>query len=569
VAALAALCAASPAAAKALPLLGHHGRWLTDPQGRVVILHGAQIDRSPYAAKINRVDISDENVRFMGAQGFNVARVSLLYSSVEPQLGRFDQGYLDSHLDLDRRLAAAGIYDLLELHQGQYGPVVNGGGFPDWMTDTSGMPNTYEPYARGYIDNPAQNAAWDNFWRNAPAADGVGFQDHFAAGLRHISERFSRAPGLLGIEILNEPWPGSLWALCASPFGCPPGGFDQTALTAFYRRTVRAIRAADPKHAIVYEPNLLFDFGAQTQVGAIGDDNVVFAFHPYCLGRAPGLTSFPDPIGACGINDEFVFANVAAYAARSGHALLMDEWGNDTDRAFNDRVAAEADRHMLGWSYWSYEDCCNSPAAIVKDPAQPPTAPGNLRRDILDALVRAYPQAIAGTPTSWSYDPKAERFALAYSTKRVAGGTFADGAVTQIEVPPLHYPTGYDVAINGGTVVSAPDADPLLVRATTGADRVALTVTPAAHHPAPAGIPGRCVDPPRRVRIAATRAHVVRSKITVAGQRVKTVRGRYARRPRLPAGLTNGTVVRIDARTSRGRHITVAGRMADCRFARD
>src|SRR5207237_8814180 len=139
--------------------------------------------------------------------------------------------------------------------QGEYSTVVGGDGFPDWMTNTSGKPNNHHPFAGGYLDNPAENAAWDNFWANTAASDGTGLQSHYAHGLNRIGRALAHAPGLTGVEILNEPWPGSRWPTCFGSAGCPTGGFDETSLTSFYRRVVPALRAADPHHLIAYEPN--------------------------------------------------------------------------------------------------------------------------------------------------------------------------------------------------------------------------------------------------------------------------------------------------------------------------
>lgn len=473
---------ASSSTAAALPLLSHHGRWLTDPLGRVVILHGLQIDHWEPSAPVNEVDLSPDNVQFMASMGFNVARVSLTYSGVAPAPGSFDQSYVDSFLAFDQELAGAGIYDLLDMMQGEYSQAIGGWGFPAWMTITDGAPNTDTPFPNGYEENPAEYTAWDNFWADTTDATGIGLQDDYAAGVHKIAELFAGAPALLGVEILNEPWPGVSWPSCATPAGCPL--FDQ-ALTAFYRRVAPAIRSADAKHLIVYEPNIFFDYGAATQLGDVGDPNALFAFHNYCLdavasgveGLGNGETP-SDPLQLCGLDENQVFTNAEARASTSGDALLMDEWGNTTDTTVLDRVAAEADARMVGWSYWAYEDCCASAAAVVRNGTEPPTSPGNLNSAVLDALARPYPQAIAGTPTAWSFDPVSKVFALNYSTSRVGGGNFPGGTVTRVEVPALQYPTGYAVTVTGARVVSAPNAPALLLQTNPGAGTVTLKVTP-------------------------------------------------------------------------------------------
>ena len=63
-------------------------------------------------------------------------------------------------------------------------------------------------------------------------------------------------------------------------------------------------------------------------------------------------------------------------------------------RPLIERMTGEADADMVGWSYWAYEDCCNSPGAIVADGSQPPQAQNNLRRPLLDALVRQVQDSI-------------------------------------------------------------------------------------------------------------------------------------------------------------------------------
>jgi len=449
----------------------------------VVILHGVQIDKWAANGPVNIVDLSPENVAFIAQSGFNLVRLSMTFSGVEPEPGSFDQSYVDSFLAFDGELARHGIYDLLDMMQGEYSQLVGGWGFPNWMTIIGSTPNTQTPFPNGYEVNPAQYVAWDSFWSNATTADGIAVQADYISGLERIAASFASAPALLGIEIFNEPWPGSQWPSCANPIGCPL--FDQLVLTPFYRKAVRAIRSADPSHPIAYEPNIFFDYGANSQLGAIGDSNGLFAFHNYCLDAVvagaeglPNGQTFSDPLQLCGVGENLVFANALARASSSGDAILMDEWGNTNDTTVITRITAAADKYMVGWSYWAYEDCCGSLGAIVKDGTEPPTALGNLNTPVLDALVRPYPQVIAGTPIGWSYDPDERRFVFRYSTRPVGGENFPPGTVTTIEVPQRHYPDGYRASVSGARIVSAPGADHLELEASDGARTVSVVVTP-------------------------------------------------------------------------------------------
>ena len=565
------LCAAamlSPAAAArgdALPVLSHHGPWLTDAQGRVAILHGVQIDRfAPGTPNEGWIDVPPEGVRFIGAQGFNVARVSIGYAGVEPQPGRFDDGYLDQFLAFDGQLAGAGVYDLVDMMQGQYSAEVGGGGFPDWMAITDGAPNVPRPFPQGYLVNPAEERAWDNFWSNSPASDGVGLQDHYVRGMQRLARAFESQPAFLGFDLLNEPWPGSQWPSCANPAGCPV--FDQS-LNAFYRRLIPALRRDDPRHLVFYEPHALFDEGAATNIGSIGDPNAVFTFHNYCLGDQPGLPQ-ADPGQNCGIEEEMVLANAEAQARPNGDGLLEDEWGNTPSVPLLVRMAAEADEHMIGWSYWAYEDCCKSPGAIVYDGAKAPTDKGNLNLPVLKALVRPYPKLIAGTPSPWTYDATSGVFELRYSTRGVAGAAFPSGADTEVELPALQYPTGYSLRVDGADVVSAPDANLLRLANLAGAHTVELTVAPAQHHPRGSELPGDCPANTSLAILVGGRAdaRVIRVAIHVNGQRVTKVRGRRLRRIALPPGLADGSSIQLFARRSDGRLVKISREVRDCRL---
>lgn len=473
-----ALLACGPAAhaAGALPLLSHHGRWLTDPQGRVVILHGLQIDRWAANRRVNIVDLDPANIDLMADNGFNAARMNVTWSGYESVINAPDEPYLDPFVALDAALAGHGIYDLVTSMQGQYAESLNGWGFPEWTVFTDGAPNGNQPFGQGYVANPAQERAWDNFWANVQASDGRGIQDHYADWLGRLATRFADKPGVLGIDVLNEPWPGSMYGSCSSPTGCPPQGFDQTALTAFSQKAIQAVRAKDPKHLVFYEPNLLFDYGSQTGLGKMDDPNVVFAYHVYCLAYAALGTG--DPGNNCGTGEVLSMDNAEAYAKQTGAGLLLDEVGNNADHAVNDRLAAEADAHMVGTSFWALEDCCNSAAAVVADGSKPPTAPGNLRTDVLDALVRAYPRTIAGTPTSWSYDPDKQTFALDYAPALVGGGSAA-GMQTEVFVPALHFDHGYRTQVTGAAIVSPAGSGLLRLCNLPGATAVSVRVTPA------------------------------------------------------------------------------------------
>ena len=79
----AASSAAGASASVELPL-GHAGRWITDDQGRVVVLHGLNMvyKRPPYAP--DAIGFGDDDAAFLAREGFNAVRVGVIYKAVEP-----------------------------------------------------------------------------------------------------------------------------------------------------------------------------------------------------------------------------------------------------------------------------------------------------------------------------------------------------------------------------------------------------------------------------------------------------------------------------------------------------
>ena len=479
-AAAAAALALAPAVHAAEPRepLGHEGRWITDAHGRVVILHGAAVVPDGFAEKpfetAEEAGFRKADARVLARNGFNVVRLGAFYGGYEREPGQFTESYLDSFVRTQRLLARRGIFTLFDFHQDMLNPRYQGRGFADWFIQDDGMPNMPQAgFPGNYFLNSALNRAYDNLWANLPAPDGVGLQDHFAEGWRRVAARFAGRDHVAGYDILNEPWPGADWATCASTEGCPSGGFDQTDLTAFHNRVIAAIRMADRRHTVYYEPNLQFDVGAKTGHEKVDDPNAGFSFHNYCLGAAPGLPHAPDPTEICKDQGERrVFENAEAHVEKTGATLLMTEFGDVQDATIHTRVTELADEYMVGWTVWGW---FRAAGQIKQDPAKPPT-PDNLNREVLAAVVRPYPRIVAGTPASYSFEPETKRFEAAFSTT-MPNGRRARRRLSEIFVPRLHYGRTYEVAVKGARITRGRGTQRLELRARRRAKSVTVTVT--------------------------------------------------------------------------------------------
>jgi endoglycosylceramidase len=457
----------------------------------VVILHGVNMvyKRPPYYPAAG--GFSDDDATFLERNGFNTVRLGVIYKAVEPSPGTYDDGYLAQIAATEENLAAHGIFSLLDFHQDLYNERFQGEGWPDWAVQDDGLPNMPQfGFPGNYLGMPALNRAFDHFWANDPGPGGVGLQDRYAAAYRHVAQQFAGAGHALGYDLMNEPWPGSVYPSCTNPAGCPV--FDSTTLTDFTKRVIAQIRAVDPQKLTWYEPLLTFDFGAQTSLGPTGDANAGMSFHDYCL---PG--AFGGPTGAsCSTLEDLPFQNAEGRSQATGDALLLTEFGATDDLDTIQRIIDDADRHMVGWQYWHYCGCDDpttqgaTSQAVVDDANQPPTG-SNVRLAKLAVLSRPYPQVVAGTPQHYGFDPPSSRFELAYSTTGPAGRSFvpvaigpgplvpADSPQSEIYVPASHYPGGYEPEVDGAGIASAPNAQLLKLVACPGRAQVSLNLRPA------------------------------------------------------------------------------------------
>jgi endoglycosylceramidase len=461
------LVAAAPATAEPI---AHAGRWMVDGDGKVLIVHGVNMPSKWGPATPDGLGFGEDDAQLISSLGFNAVRLTVERYKAEPKPGQFDDAYLAHFADTIRLLADHGLFALVDFHQDEWGPTFMDNGFPDWMTFTDGLPNLYEVGFPGqYVANPALNRAFDHFWKNDDH-----LQDEDAAILAHVAARLKDAPGLLGWEVINEPWPGTAYPRCFHiPLGCP--GFDKGAYSGYYAKTIPAIRAADPKHLIWYEPLVSFNYGVPTHVTPPKDPELGFAFHDYGLCSASSDSGLPVSFGTdCGAEDKLVLSNAERHSAATGSALMETEFGATHDTAAIGQQLGAYDQHMVPWMFWSYTsyvDHTDANGNLL------PASDANVDQAIASTLGRPYPRLVAGTPEAWSYDPAAHTLTAKWSTTRAGGGgSFGTGAVTEIAAPAIAYPHGYTASVSGGHVVSDADAPVLLVAQDAGAQEVSATV---------------------------------------------------------------------------------------------
>jgi endoglycosylceramidase len=446
--------AALAAQVPSLSRIEQHGRWLLDDQGRIVMLRGGNLHLPGDGGPDGRPDAGTP--RKLADKGFNGVRLVLFFDRLMPEPGNVDVSYLDEIARAVAGYREAGVYVLLDVHQDEYGPAVGVRGMPAWATFADGHEPKRQPFPAGYFSDPAIHAAFDNFWRNKPVpGTGKGVQDLYIEGVAALAARFRDETAVFGIDVMNEPFPGSR---CNQPdpavAHCPE--LERELLAPFYRRAGDAIARAAPQTIVFVEPFML--------QGALG---------------VPIATPPPGAIAKRGLSfhQYGTFAQIRRrgndYALKSalatGSAPLNTEWGFTNDPQVWTAQAEEFDELLIPWLAWA-----RGPFAPIVDERLP--AAGNDNREAtLRALARPYPRATAGTPSRLAFDGASGTLDFAYSTAAPAGRALS-GELTEIVMPAPNFPAGYTVSIEGegARVVSAPDAPVLQLRAAAGANEVRL-----------------------------------------------------------------------------------------------
>ncbi len=457
--------------------------------------------------------------------GFNVVRLGIIWAGLEPGpagahaddpaycaphvpgtpfpgLGAADpynQATIDAYLQqVDTTvslLAHEGIRVLIDMHQDVYSAVFSnsggsppweGEGAPAWATCTSGAPFTSpSSWAHGYED-PAVESAFDHFWANDVRAN---LQGQYIRMYTAVAGHFRDNADVIGYELFNEP---------IDPTVLAPPEFDRK-LTCFYAgRTYApascaatappsqapnvgiapALLGADPHHLVFYEPPVTFNDGVPETAGVAGPlpfDRLVFAFHDY--GAAAQSPSGNCTSPACGPQESAVLDEAASSRAATstsqpgGPAWMLTEFGAEAYAPDIGRVAAYADDHLLSWVYWSglqlHDPTGTTTEALIDDQTRQPD-PQRAK-----VLARVYAEAVAGTPMGQSFDPESAHYDMTYAADR------GIQAPTVIVVPTAwQYAGGYHACVSGGSVVSPPNADRLLVRNSANAGTVSVTVVP-------------------------------------------------------------------------------------------
>lgn len=459
-------------AAAALPALGVRAATggspavITDVNGRQMLLRGVNVNQlvdyyAPTPGRATVRPLGDGDFAAMAALGFDVVRLGISWSELEPTRGRYDQGYLDRIRATVAMAARHGLYTVIDMHEDAWGPaiaapagtvcpsgstpVLGYDGAPAWATLTDGAARC-QTLSRDLT--PATARAFSAFYH-----DSDGIQTELVRTWAMLARTFAAEPSVAGYGLLNEPGLGE-----------DPPATSSVLLGAYENRAVQAIRQAERQasggfpHLVFVEPSVLWSglgFDAAPPRGFSADPYLVFAPHLYSesltvdrsLDRSTGLTL---------VSVERGFALAEQQAQAYGMPLWVGEWGwfgptTDSsadpsgDPAMLRRFAAAEDQARIGEAYWVWRQACGSPESdprarvvgnlVAVDCATGKDVPASAGTTAV--LGRAYPRAVPGTLTSLSSETTSDTSSKAFALTGEAPAATAAGPACTLD---LWYP---------------------------------------------------------------------------------------------------------------------------------
>ncbi len=376
--------------------------------------------------------------------GLNLLRLPVNWSAIEPEPGAYNDAYALRIMDVITACHEAGVYTFVDIHQDAYSKHIGEDGAPLWAI----VPPPDE-LLEGPLEDLSDRRASAQVLRSFRSFfdNEEGLQDAFADMATWLIEEIGETPGLVGLEIFNEPVV-----------------FDDDKLDAFHVLVGEAVRAVNPDLPLGFEPDAIRNFADSDPTAHPRPfDNAIYAPHHYTEVFTTGWES-----GDVERLRDSV-ADIATEARIHGAHPLVGEFGNDLEAPNGELWFVESleayDEHRLSWAMWLYEEWSQDAWGLYDfvDEGDGP-ARAALREDMAALIARPFPQAIAGALTSVAYDVEARTLTVGMT----GDGVHTIGASTRAWPDPptvtcdgseVEYDVGpgrIEVDCTGSTLVVAP-----------------------------------------------------------------------------------------------------------------
>ena len=434
-----AACGGDPAPPRTSPLWSD-GAHLRDADGRIALLRGINarvegvFDVTFDDGRIPLEEIpplTADDCRRMRELGFDLLRLPINWSGIEPDDDAWDEAYLALVDDAIACAGDAGLFVIVDLHQDAYSKEIGEDGAPLWAI----VPEP-EMLLEGPLDDLQErrlsrqvSRAFETFF---DPSDPAGLQAEFLEMLEVVGARWAEHPAVIGFEIFNEPQTGA----------------DE--LDVFQFAAAARLRAAAPGKLVFFEPTALrnlVDFVPIPQA-PFPVDGAVYSPHVYTYvfqgDPAPFETLSLDSLepSVRGTRDEATAWETPLFIGEFGigpDMLNADLWIGLQNHLH--------DRYLASNAFWVWKEQSQDSWGVHDfDEA---TGAWSERDQVVRWVSRVHAARIAGEVVANLYDH--ERDALALETR--GGG----GVAHEIYVPERGATT-YGITCDGAAVTA--DRDP-------------------------------------------------------------------------------------------------------------
>ncbi len=366
-----------------LPWLEVRSGLITNSQGQRVILRGFNDDALlETGSKPLPPPLSAGDAQLMEEEGFDVVRIPISWSLLEPQPGHFSTGYLNQIADMVAVCSAHHLYAVLDMHTEDFGVGFGGSGAPAWL-NVPGVPNLHLPGISAAWQrhlSPAVNAALAYFWLYP------NWQKLYWQAWTFVARRFRGDSNVAGYDLYNEP----------HPLPIPPGIFATRLLWPFYAEGIKAVSAVDPNHLFIVEGDLFGEY--PTAVTPLRAADLVFSTHLY----AGSILGSPFTGSAAPLESEWTQA--LGEAQQLPAPYWVGEMGIERTQPLASKWAEDelalANSHLAGWAWWEWDD---SQSWGVRQNGGP------IHSAWLRVLSQPFVRSSPGRLTSMSYQPSTSR----------------------------------------------------------------------------------------------------------------------------------------------------------------
>ena len=402
--------------------MGVSGRHFVDPSGGVVLLRGVNLAGDskvpPFAPNVGTADLD----RIAGL-GFNVIRLVFIWEAFEPSPSDYDDGYLAAVAAVAASAWDRGIYVIVDIHQDGFSRFAShgvGDGFPRWTVSprgTASIPDNGPDRRKWAITmalDPTSYKSFHDFYR-----DTYGVRSRYLAMLARLAETFSGVPGVVGYDLLNEPW-----------------GNERRELGPLYRDSAAVVRSRHPSAILFCEGQFVTNTGLRSRLRRPVDGPVAYAPHyydPLLLGHRRWHR--PTILMNNG------FRHMTGTSRAWDAPLFVSEFGMDAgiERCgdYIDEIYDRLDANFASGAQWNVtpgwtpdlKDGWNGEDFTILDPS------GRIRPNF---RLRPYPRRTAGVPVRFCFR-RAERDDEAHVAE-FAWHHRPDRGVTEIFLPDSLFP---------------------------------------------------------------------------------------------------------------------------------